>query len=398
MRLQQSSLSTLFFLLSFFEISYCTKAEPIPIFIYNNSQSYLLQLFFGIQREPSTLPIDISSQATWIYSNDINTFISESQARILKSSTQFSLRNQETFYGKAVKGPSTLVNNNFNLTIPELNYYVIYTNSSNTNRQGALSFPSKYFIQDYSLIHQYYKKGIIDNLSFSLVINQTHKFLYLGGIPADAIFNKTKSEFKVYGLTHLWDFTISSIRITIFEQEYLYSSKKTINGNYAYLDTIEKYILAPKEFMDFLFEIVFKKEIDNKSCYVSTYDNHRQLFCYYEWLRLSGNILFNINGYEYNFILYHFWVCFEEFCFFRIIENNYNDDWVLGNIFLWGINILFDYENNKVQLFTDKGVIVKKLIIENKKDRFELYSVKVSCLLLVLGTLVLIIAKVKIIN
>ena len=129
--------------------------------------------------------------------------------------------------------------------------------------------------------------------------------------------------------------------------------KYIVNQNIAYVSTSTKNIEIPEEDYNKIIEKYLKRYIDDNTCQKDSYGKE-QIICPETIRNQLGKITFIIEGKAYEMdgtdLLYKF----DKVYVFGIVKNINNNNWVLGVVFLWKYYSVFDYEGQRVILYSDK--------------------------------------------
>lgn len=321
--------------------------------------SYETQLFFKETNINCTLLISISNQTTWIApevtDRDELLLISESQS----GTDDVEMRYQNiTFTGKEIpfsvyiasnKDDNTYIDNYpiFIFKLPSVGY-IGYSG------QLGLGFtpPSN---EEYSLLHQYKKKGVIDKLAFSIVSTKSGNSVYLGGIPDHLNHSLFHSYCNVIGLNNHWDCLMKKVILINHQgKKYSFNLNTSEYSGYMHFDIETHYILAPSKFIKQLGNDYLEDYLNIHVCNYEYVNKIGQYICNFNERYQNGTITFVIDNYAYTYDLNSFWSCDLDYCNFLIVENPYGDYWVMGTKFLSKNDMLFNYEDSKIHFYTHK--------------------------------------------
>lgn len=340
--------------------------------------------------------IDIGSQFTWVHKLDMRK--PKGSEVVINNNIEMLTEENILYKGKEIKIPFGIQNENkIDSTLPEFQLYLFHEPTPHISTRTSIGLPLKIRDEATSFIHQYYRRNLIDQLAFSIVHrDQQHGAdVYLGGIPNEAIENKTHTEFNVVGRSHLWDCYIHEVIIQRDNVKYIYVSNDL--NNYAYFDSVRKDIYAPKLFFEFLIEKVYKEELAQQQCNIEVDqgEGYRQINCINknEIKNKLGIVYLQLADHQYIFNMEHFWRCMTtDQCRLSIFENPFHDRWRLGMNFIYD-SLLFDIENKKMQMYLDNWVQVvpRKW---NSGDWKKINAV-ISSIGTIFGIFLLFFAKVK---
>lgn len=221
--------------------------------------------------------------------------------------------------------------------------YDIYDSISLTNKHKELNF---------SLVHYFYNKKLIDKLQFGMIsTGYKQGMLYLGGFPNNTLLNKNNYTYKINNSYSSWTFNINKVIVGNDEYD---------NDQIAYLQGNDRRILVPSRFFKFLKEKVFDLYVKNDTCKFRNILRYHFYECLYEYTYYFPHIKYIIDNFtfEIDYNLLHREIEYNNSTFrqFLIEENVLNPDkWSFGIPFFTKFPVLFDYEKQTLTLYYDNN-------------------------------------------
>ena len=136
-----------------------------------------------------------------------------------------------------------------------------------------------------------------------------------------------------------------------------------LNKNKAIFSTNTNYILAPKQYFENIKRLYLNKYIESKECIISINsiikcdkiinENYIAFVIDDKKFELSGHELFHKISVQYEFL---------------IQQNQMNDMWIFGNLFLSNYITSFDYDNQKVSIYSQKKIYDDWNMINKKQN------------------------------
>lgn len=221
--------------------------------------------------------------------------------------------------------------------------------------QGILALPFKFNDEKYSLIHQLKYKGIIDHLSFSIIHNNNKTLLNIGFIPIEYTKNKYHSYCDVSGRNFKWECLITEATIRNEEAFLNYSVNNDNDKHHVYFDNMSDNIYVPFTFYYQIIETFYRKLIDSLQCIYRDKYVTKQLICLDVNSAKIANMTFGIGEYRYTIDFSSLWYC-GDFCFFLVYGSENEREWRFGNRFTNHFTMLFNYEDKRVNFYSNNGV------------------------------------------
>lgn len=360
MKNYQISFLTLIILLFQYSIG-GSKLIQIPIY-YDYFNNYIA-IYAGNPLRKFDLFLDFRANYSWV-----SNLLYQSQSKIINSYSSLIIDEKE--YNATEIQDSVFLEEinetNYN-TIKEFHFYLINNTTlySTQYSHGKLAIGYKFIDSKYSLIHQYYNKGFIDHLSFS-ISKEKDKFT-LGGISSEQTIGRTYSYCNVIANKKEWNCLIGNV--TFMHNNKLEVFNNKVENNYAIFTNEIQHHFAPKGFLNMVINSFFKNEIERQSCFLRTYNHYNYLYCATSREIKEGNITFDIGDYSHTIPLKYFWFCPEYSCFFKFRDNENGDYWIIGSDFYKKKTIHFDYEQSKIHFYSLEGVTKQKHIDKKAESK-----------------------------
>lgn len=315
----------------------CIRLQPIVLLdLIKEMYTTKIQINIGNPPIQKKLVLDLTIQKNILLNIlDENTISIDNNNSVIVNEIEdyFSLYNISTIQKGLL---------NFNLMTGMKYYFEL---------KESLAFPSNYINEKHSIIHYFKQIGLINKLSFSILYDIGLGQLFLGGIPDNRIINRKHSYCTIIGKNNYWDCLMISIELHN-------STKHSVINNafspqYIYFDTVKEFIQVPSEFFASFFNF-YNDVIKNANCNLKGAINSRKLFC--EGIPFTQNetLSFVINNYNYTIELYSLFECnANNYCILMLEEK---DKWIFGTFFLKLYHILFDYDNQKIHFYSERGV------------------------------------------
>ena len=250
-----------------------------------------------------------------------------------------------------------------NIHLP-LHFYFISNSSLNNIVYNGISFPFNPTNEKFSFMHILYNQHKIDKLTYAIgQYHSTEGTLYLGGVPNEAIINKFKGECDV--IYNKWGCELDQVFFSYDNNtnRHLYQYNNTKRYK-ALFQAGYKYIYAPRDYIQHLIDIVFKSYFDNHTCIYQNSTFFRALTIKCEIKNIDNffpdKINFVFNGYVYPIEIKSLFHLYRELdgklvYFFDVVESmedNENDVWIFGSLFLKNFFSVYDYEDKKITFYS----------------------------------------------
>ena len=210
----------------------------------------------------------------------------------------------------------------------------------------------------FSLVHQLKQQGFINKLIFSFApkTKLVNPF-YFGGLPNKlnpSYTNMTtcKSNFTFF---NTWGCYLDYVFFDGYTKPY----EIFTNDNYAFFQTITSEVLVTKKFIDYLVNVILRKEIQNKNCFSfktgMMNDYNTFIHCECNVFEHLPNINFVIDGRIHKFNmkdLFDYFLQTDGMCELMIYPNSNEDRWLFGTNFFAKYYTSFNYEEEKVSFYS----------------------------------------------
>ena len=210
----------------------------------------------------------------------------------------------------------------------------------------------------FSLVHQLKQQGFINKLIFSFAprTKLVNPF-YFGGLPNKlnpSYTNMTtcKSNFTFF---NTWGCYLDYVFFDGFTKPY----EIFTNNNYAFFQTITSEVLVTKKFIDYLVNMILRKEIQNKNCFSfktgMMNDYNTFIHCECNVFEHLPNINFVIGGKIHKFNmkdLFDYFLQTDGMCDLMVYPNSNEDRWLFGTNFFAKYYTSFNYEEEKVSFYS----------------------------------------------
>ena len=233
-------------------------------------------------------------------------------------------------------------------------YSFLYGDSSSFKPDNGFSFGHLFEDESFSIVHQLYNSHQIKYKTFAFKSNLEHinGKIYFGGIPDDKDY-QFKGYCKVDDTFPNWGCNLTQMN---------YNDTSVSFNNYALFHSGFYGLLYSDNVFDFIANVVFKKEIENKICYIEEISERRKGF---NCQNSFKNELTYEDTFEFVFgniqIKYPKKLLFDESSsiFFTNPYDYYlKYDIILGVDFINSFNYtIFDYDNNQIGFYSDKIAI-----------------------------------------
>lgn len=261
--------------------------------------------------------------------------------------------------------------------ITDIHYVKVNEGSIDISFEATFGFSFQFANINYSPTHVLYQNNLIRAKKFTLIFNNSyeHGIIYFGEIPSHIIQeNYYETKLNILSINHLWNIKL----------KYYVINANTLNISYlnkhkAIFSTNTNYILAPKQYFDNIKRLYLNKYIENKECVISVgsiikcdkiiNENYIIFVIENKKFELSGHELFYKVSGQYEFL---------------IQQNQMNDMWIFGNFFLSNYIASFNYDDQTVNLYSQKKIYDDLNIIHQKQNdiKKQIY-IYLMCLLFV---------------
>lgn len=297
--------------------------------------------------------------------------------------------------------PSRVITSNILISNELVNNYTFY----NIDDMNIFHFlrpyiPLAYSFENetFSLTHLLYNSKQIQykKFSFDPILSQLH----IGGVPFDSINGKYSSRCKVKPQYKKWGCTMNYAYIGNYNNyTQIYNNK----NRYAYFISSDSKIYAPKDFFDFMENILLKEQIDNGSCILNN-DTFTNFFsCKCEIFDKFYKIYFSFDEREYSISTTRGLIFKsplhdkKDICDLLIYYKANNNDWQFGISFLNNFVTVFDYDDSSIKFYSDYPFYKSEImhLLTNTNYCYVLFIIVIS--LNFFNCIILIYTKYKII-
>ena len=248
------------------------------------------------------------------------------------------------------------------ITFPYFSFYELtYSNQHLYSDNDILAF--NYVITpDSSLTHYLYKNDYITHLSFALIHTEHKKGKIVFGILPKELDSQHKynGKCKVTKSTYgTWGCELSHIFID--DISYVYDNIYYTNSYHACFDSGISGIHVPQDFYDFIMKHVFSEYIKADKCKDVLFSEQLFFTCDNDVLEMLPTINFVFDGMGYVVHMKELFSFFGQSADFVIRVNRIKTDvFLFGNTFISLFNMMFDYEDGIVGLYSkNEGRIIK---------------------------------------
>lgn len=245
----------------------------------------------------------------------------------------------------------------------------------------------------FSLVHQLKQQGYIEKLIFSFAPRiKLVNSIYFGGLPSKLNHSYTnvttcKSNFTFFST---WGCYLDYV----FFDGYTKPQEIFKNDNYATFQTTTSEVLVTKKFIDYLVNVVLRKEIQKKKCFNfktgMINDYNAAIRCECNVFENLPSINFVIEGKIHKFNmkdLFDYFLQNDDKCDLLVYPNPNEDRWLFGTNFLSKYYTSFDYEKEKVIFYsTDQ---FQPFVVDYRFTSTITYLYLCTIVLMVIGGLVL---------
>ena len=268
-----------------------------------------------------------------------------------------------------------------------LNFYCYNENINDDIEDNIFGFSLKFDSPSFSIVHQLYDKGLIDENAFGLspFYDEDQGDIYIGKLPSYVIENKVK--------------VVCDVNINYFGWNcylrYVYIGNDKYKGYH--LNVIGTFvsdrrdIVVGKNLWEFFVANIFEKYFfENKICeYENITDSHyRRIKCNCSNVNQIPQIVFVIGKYELHFKEYDlFTSTIFHTCRFNIIYNTQQDPntILIGTAFYKNFFIYFKYTQKQIEIFSRNSIILTDLndsFLNETKLKYNEHQIKLIYIIL----------------
>ena len=388
---------SLFYNQIYIKIKVGTEQIEIPFYLYLQQYSFIIE-----SSEVSTDQVkglyNESKSKTYISSNKTETFMVMDMSEGILSQDIFFIKNNSL-----------------------LDFYLCKKNNDNSHitEGGKIGFKLEtesaqseeaFFITN--LKHKNFISNLIFSIKYDSEKNDDKGKLYIGAYPHIFDSNKYKEQYltfdnaaQIYTKVE-WALNFQEIKL----------DTNTIESNckaFLYLEI--GYIIGSKKFFDFLLSSdIWKKYFNNNKCHKTLFniddyeknvvdsklaDEYTLYYCDkdIDVTKINiGELLFidKSMSYSFNFSFAELWEEKNNYKYFKIIQHEYyNEYWYFGKPFFKKFQIIFDYDNKKIGLYTKIFENGEPDNTNNKKQNIYIYILIIIGLVIVIAGLIFVLVK-----
>ena len=321
----------------------------------------------------------------------LNTYISHSffsfsdDVPIIKSNIgkEIELNFIESYkgfeYSSSIQIDNSILVNSFN--------YILSKSDIKYFPDNGLSLAFKPKNEEYSFIHQLYKKGLFDHLQYTFNPNDLGNnkgFIYFGGVPYDEIKKYPfRKDIKIEKGSDSWGFRLKGVK---------YDNVYHLYDKYTVINSCLIGMIYSDEVMNLLQDILKEKLISNICHYENSRGVAQWISCDEEIDEFEKTIDFTFENIRFTLLIKDL---FQTDSYIRnyvskIKTNNYKHYEkmnILGTEFILMFNLtVFDYEKGMISFYTDNPSIFD---ISSNENILVKYSIICNILICLFNVLVL---------
>ena len=309
------------------------------------------------------IQIDLCVPFTYFYKKHFS-FRLEPEIQYTNSTITYQLpySNQNLSFKVAKFDPFLLCD--INTVIPDYKFIINDNNIIQDNNNimqpyissSALSLAHTFIGSEYNLIDILYKHKIIKKRLFSIVHSYLNKpQLYLGHTPNKEIITKYKGTCNVNKNSVEWKCILNKIHMKLNNHEWYYNINDNNNKkSIAFFQTMEKRILVPHAFYEYLKEKIFSELIEKEICFTI---EKTELVCRFnKFKEYNMKISFEFEEVIFVFGMNEIFQHIDNQLYKFIIkknEYNLNNEWVFGTEFMKHMNMVFDYDKSVIEFYSN---------------------------------------------
>lgn len=365
-----------------------TEDDPAPKYVIPITSSPLnpTLLTAEVKFDGFKLPIiiDISSDLVWMRKTSDDTSVTLNPSKFVTERC--------TPTGERKSGDITFLDNN--LQFQNLSYFELTSQNKPCSYQSTLGLARKFNKNYFSIFELIKKKGVSPEFSISFNSYSTKNFngeLKFGSHETELFdISVNRIDCDLLDLSTRWAVILQGLVFGNLEE-----GEQSQNGKVYYveakspsfkkvdaplvIDTLQKYVIAPKNYIKYLKDKIFKSYLDKGICtFKENFDKMNAFFCTVEVVSSFPQIHFIIN----NFVL-HLPFLFEKTddgtdqYMFVIIEYPKISKWTFGNYIYYGYTLYFN-DRGKTLSFLSKDDVDKVRIIGDYNKKEEEYENKIT--------------------
>lgn len=390
---------SLFYNQIYIKIRAGSQKIEIPFYLYLQQYSFIIQSSEVSNDQVKGLYNELKS-STYISSNKIDTFMVMDMSEGILSQDIFYLKNESL-----------------------LDFYLCKKNNDDTHitEGGKIGFklePENAQSEEAFFITNLKHKNLISNLIFSILydsgINNDNDIgkLYIGTYPH--IINNNKFKEKYLAMDYAAQI-YTKIEWALNFQDIKLGNKLIETNCKAFLYLEIGYIIGTKNFFDYFLALnEWTKFYSANKCHktkfkIDDYEKHlvdSKLTDEYTIYYCNKNVdIKKINigelsfidkslSFEFNFSFAELWEEKNDYKYFKIIQHEYyNEYWYFGKPFFKKFQIVFDYDNKKVGLYTKIFEDGQNDDDKNKKNNIIIYILIIIGLVIIIAGLIIVLIK-----
>ena len=390
---------SLFYNQIYIKIRAGSQKIEIPFYLYLQQYSFIIQSSEVSNDQVKGLYNELKS-STYISSNKIDTFMVMDMSEGILSQDIFYLKNESL-----------------------LDFYLCKKNNDDTHitEGGKIGFklePENAQSEEAFFITNLKHKNLISNLIFSILydsgINNDNDIgkLYIGTYPH--IINNNKFKEKYLAMDYAAQI-YTKIEWALNFQDIKLGNKLIETNCKAFLYLEIGYIIGTKNFFYYFLALnEWTKFYSANKCHktkfkIDDYEKHlvdSKLTDEYTIYYCNKNVdIKKINigelsfidkslSFEFNFSFAELWEEKNDYKYFKIIQHEYyNEYWYFGKPFFKKFQIVFDYDNKKVGLYTQIFEDGQNDDDKNKKNNIIIYILIIIGLVIIIAGLIIVLIK-----
>lgn len=341
-----------------------TSYKTIKQGFYIEHSSPKIEVEVGTPGQPHPIQLSLSYPRSWV-SPAFYKVTESSTSKKIKEKVQF--RSNTTMNMEGFEVTDLYVINQ--TKVENFGFFVL--RAGIIFQFGIISLAHSFEDEKYSLIHTLKNRSLIDYSSFGLSFGDGKKGkIYFGKFPVEDFPNYVQSSCPVDEREDkpkdFWSCNLQKVILKYKGKELSYS-----NENRYSRFSLSSRIFSPDEFLSFLEKNQFHEAIKNNECKLS---DLKVFECNPEVIETFGDLYLVFNNVGYKIKNEDLWAQTKSGYEYRISGGNkifsgFMNDWYIGISFLKDFNIEFDYEEQKINFYSNKnnikllnwGLIIQKI-------------------------------------
>lgn len=323
------------------------KEKILQLFYSPIIDTFATTVFFGSKNQKQFKRINLCKPYTWFTKESFDKNESTSYNYIQTITLNFS-------FTSAVAEQATETVFVDRKSITNFPFYLIDNSEYFTIRYGSLGLAHIFDNSSYSLIHQLYNQQYISKLSFGFQpTTKSNGYFYIGGLPSVTKNNTHTAYCKAKHNDINWSCSLTKV---YFDHYYPHNNTNIThvfpNDNYSYFQSSESKIFAPKDFINYLSETLFKTLLEKQDCFYENAPQFGMIYCSFIQFNFSM-VNFVFDSHSYKIDINDLFYCQNKRCEFDILSNKWNaNSWIFGTSFLKHFSSEFDYEKHKISFYS----------------------------------------------